>query len=204
MNDRERRKAEVIEFVKNARPKENGAKEKVRISGDHNIVAGRDVNINRRQVVRTTIQPGPSHITPQQAVRLQDLIRKAADIDVVGGMTQRAAMSKWWSLLKRHYRVTTYREIPRHLGEEAITWLRQRIAMSRPKLRRTDNRSWRAEHCKAIYARAGELGLAKGEVYALVYERLGKRVTSLNQLGEQNLQKFYRIMLSIGRGPSAN
>ncbi len=203
MKDQKRTKAEIIEFIdKEARPRGRGSKEGVKVRGDHNIVAGHDININRRQVVRTTIQPGPDHITPQQAARLQDLVRKAADRDVAGGMTQRAAMSKWWSILKRYYRVTTYREIPRHLGEEAIAWLRQRIAMNRSKLRRTDNRKWKAEHFTAIYARARDLGLSKGEVYALVNERLGKRVTSLKQLGEQSLQQLYRIMMSADRNSS--
>ena len=199
MSDRERRKAEVIEFFNaKATPKRKSVDKRVKIRGDNNVVAGRDVNVNKRLVVRPTIQPGPGHITPEQAARLKERVLKAADIEVAAGMDRGAAMQKWWSILKRHYRVTTYREIPRDLGEEAIAWLGQQIAMKRPRLRRTVNHDWRKEHYSAIYARAKELGLSKGEVYALAHKRLGKRVTSLRQLGEQSLQKLYRIIMSLG------
>ena len=114
-------------------------------------------------------------------------------------MSRKAAMAKWWTALKRTYGVTAYREIPRELGDDAIAWMKLQIARTRPKLRRTDNQSWRNELYAAIYARARELGISKGEVYAIVHDRLGKRVTSLKQLGEQNLKKLYNIMMAMER-----
>ena len=35
------------------------------ISGESNVVAGRDININKRETVRTVVKPGPEHITPK-------------------------------------------------------------------------------------------------------------------------------------------
>ena len=148
---------------------------------------------------RRVVKPGPEHITPKQAATLQELVRKAANHDVAGGMSPSAAMAKWWTALKRTYGVPTYREIPQELGDDAIAWMKQQIARSRSKLRRTDSQSWRNELYTAIYARARELDLSKGEVYAIVHERLGKRVGSLKQLGEQNLKKLYNIMMAVER-----
>ncbi len=200
----ERKKAEVIQLFKKApaKPRIGGhesAPFSPKISGDSNVVAGRDVNINKRVTVRGVVKPGPEHITPKQAADLQDLVRKAADHDVAGGMSRAKAMAKWWTVLKRNYGVPTYREIPRELGDEAIAWLKQQVARGRSQLRRTDNPTWRAEHYAAIYARARELGISKGEVYAIAHDRLGKRVTSLKQLGERNLKTLYNVIMAMDR-----
>ena len=168
--DRKGESDKVVELFKRAAEKSGSGKADVptvssNISGDGNIVAGRDVNINKRVVTRPKIQPGPQHISASQAAELQKLVKKAAEIDVTGGMSPQAAFQKWWGMVKDKYDVPTYREIPRKNGEEAISWLRQRIAMNRPKLRRTDNKNWRNEHYSAIWARARELGYSKGDVY---------------------------------------
>ena len=149
--------------------------------------------------MRTVVKPGPEHITPKQAATLQELVRKAANHDVAGGMSPSAAMAKWWTALKRTHGVPTYREIPQELGDDAIAWMKQQIARSRSKLRRADKQSWRNEHYAAIYARAGELGISKDELYAIVHDRLGKRVGSLKQLGDQNLKKLYNIIMATER-----
>ena len=203
-DERERKKAKVIQLFKEAaqdtrQPGHAKPPFSPHIFGDGNVVAGRDVNINKRETVRTVVKPGPEHITPKQAATLQELVRKAANHDVAGGMSPSAAMAKWWTALKRTYGVPTYREIPQELGDDAIAWMKQQIARSRSKLRRTDKQSWRNEHYAAIYARASELGISKGEVYAIVHDRLGKRVGSLKQLGEQNLKKLYNIIMSMHR-----
>ena len=203
-DEHERKKAEVIQLFKEA-AEDTGRQARAEpsfsphVSGDGNVVAGRDVNINKRVTVRNVVKPGPEHITAKQAATLQELVLKAADHDVAGGMSRKAAMAKWWTALKRTYGVTAYREIPRELGDDAIAWMKQQIARTRPKLRRTNNQSWRNELYAAIYARARELGISKGEVYAIVHDRLGKRVTSLKQLGEQNLKKLYNIMMAMER-----
>lgn len=203
-DERERKKAEIIQLFKEAdedtrRQTHAEPPFSPRISGDGNVVAGRDVNINKRETVRTVVEPGPEHITSKQAATLQELVRKAANHDVAGGMSPSAAMAKWWTALKRTYGVPTYREIPQELGDDAIAWMKQQIARSRSKLRRTDKQSWRNEHYAAIYARAGELGIPKGELYAIVHDRLGKRVGSLKQLGDQNLKKLYNIIMAMER-----
>ena len=168
----------------------------VQISAREVTLAGRDVHINKRTIRRTKVQPGPKHISPEQAARLQQLIEKAVEQDVTAGEERHASYMKWWSILKKHYAVPTYREIPRHLGEDAVSWLKQRIAMGRSKLRRPDPQEWRRQHYAAIYARASELGYSKGEVYAIAKSRLGVQVTSLKSLNQGNLKKLYGILMA--------
>jgi hypothetical protein len=171
------------------------------VAGDHNVVAGGDVNINKREVTRVSVTPGPEHITEGQARRLKDLVDKVAKVEIDRGSNPSQVYQRVWSGLTKHYQVASYRLIPRRLGDEAIKWLQQRAAMLRPKLRRTNPSAWQREHYTAIYARAHDLGMSKGEVYSLVKARLGLQVISLRQLGEQNLKRFYNIMMKLSGRP---
>jgi site-specific recombinase XerD len=103
--------------------------------------------------------------------------------------------------LTNRYQVTSYHLIPRALGDEAIKWLQQRAAMLRPKLRRANPSAWRDEYYKAIWARARELRMSKGDVYSLVKRRLNLQVVSLKQLGEHNLRHLYNIVMSLDGKP---
>ena len=163
----------------------------------NNVVAGRDINVNTRVVRRTNFTPGPEHISSKGRKRIKALIDKAVDQDVEAGRspTRRRAYAKWWSIYKNHFEVTTYQETPRELEREAIEWLRQRIAINRRRPRRTAKLSWREDQYAAIYARARETGMSKAHVYGLVRDKLGKRVTSLKQLSDKNLERLYRIMM---------
>ena len=199
MTDRDRHKDNIIELIRNVvseMDKEDAEAKVVNISGTNNIVAGRDVTINKREIVRPAIKVGPEHISPRIAAQLQDLVRKAVEQDVASGDNERSAYAKWWSKLKKRFAVATYREIPDKLGEEAVRWMKIEIAKNRSKLRRTDKTTWRNELYKGIHARARELGMSKGELYALANDRLSKNITSLKQLGERNLKKLYNIIMA--------
>ena len=129
--------------------------------------------------------------------KIKDKIDNLAKKEIAAGMLPKKAYAIWWGTLKNRYDVTTYKEIPAHLGDEAISWLTQQAAIKRTKIRKNSKPMWRNELYKSIYAKAGELNLSKGEVYNIVYQRLGKRVSSLKQLGEQNLKKLYNIIRSM-------
>ena len=59
------------------------------------------------------------------------------------------------------------------------------------------------KHSRAppTFGRARALGISKGEVYAIVHDRLGKRVSSVKQLGEQSFKKLYKIMMALDGRP---
>lgn len=198
------KKAKIVNLLKETKTKKarkkSDHKPSLSIVGNGNIQAGGDVNLNKREVIRNSFTPGPEHITASQAKKLQDLVQKAVELEATAGVhggDQKKLFAKWWKILKDQYNVPNYQRIPLHLGDHAIAWFKQRIATLRPKLRRTDNASWRKEHYTGIYARAKELGMSKGEVYAIVAERLGKQVQSLTKLGEQDLKKLYNIIMAM-------
>lgn len=201
MSGKDDKKAKVIDLLKEVEKrktrKTTTAKPTLSIVGNNNVQAGGDIYINKRETIRNEFTPGPEHINAAQARKLQKLVEKATEIEEKAGKDRGKAYAKWWSKLKNQYNVPNYQAIPAHLGEHAIAWLTQQIAIMRPKLRRNDNTLWRNEHYKAIWAKARSLGMSKGEVYALVRDRLGVQIISLTKLGEQNLKKLYNIIMSM-------
>lgn len=168
------------------------------IVGNSNVQAGRDVNINPRLVSRPVIQPGPQHITEEQAFKLQELVKKAAEIEATANNKEiKDLFAKWWGKLKKRFKATSYKTILLHDGEVAISWMQQEVAKLRPKLRRTDNDAWRNEHYSSIWARARQRGIDKPAVYGIVNERIGKAVSSLTELGERDLKKLYNIIMAM-------
>lgn len=199
---REQAKAEVIDLMKAARgrQKRKASDKGISIRGDGNIVAGRDVSINKHVFERVEYAPDDRHIPPETAKRIQDRVQKLAGMETAAGMTLSQAYAKWYGALKNHFDVPSYKLIPAHLGEDAVQWLIQQGAIMRPKLRRSANPLWRNEHYKAIWAKTRAMGMSKAEVYHIVHTRIGKRVSSLKQLGERDLGKLYNIVNGMFRG----
>jgi hypothetical protein len=189
----EEKKNEVIQLFSDASKPSGG----IAVKGNGNVVAGGDVHINKREVIRPVVIPGPGSVTPAQAKKIKDGIDKLVELEFTAGDPDKAKLyKKWWGMLQKRYQVTSYKEIRADLGDEAVKWLQQLAAKNRPKLRRADNAMWRNEHYKAIWAKARNLGLSKGDVYHIVAERFGKSVTSLKSLGEQDLKKLYHILMA--------
>jgi hypothetical protein len=65
-------------------------------------------------------------------------------------------------------------------------------ARSLPKLRRSDNEEWRKRIYRAIWPLARELGFQDAQLYDFAFTELGlkKSITSLKELGEQNLERL--------------
>lgn len=167
------------------------------IEGNGNIQAGGDVNINTRKIERVPPPPrGPEHITDTQAYKLKELVKKAVDIESKAGKEPSKAFPAWWGKLQKRYKVPRYDLIPCELGDDAVSYMQQEIAKLRPKLRRRDNDAWRKEHYNGIWARTKQLGHDKAWVYGLVEEKIGKKVSSLTALGEQDLKKLYMIIMA--------
>ncbi len=179
-------KSRIIDLMQSAE-KEEVSKTDITVSGHGNIVSGGDVRIDKniqidqpaKVIIQKNFTPGPEHISSQQAKTLKDTIDKLVQKEVAAGNQRGWAYSHWWGRLKNRYNVSTYKEIPAHLGDEAISWLKQQSAIKRSKLRRNDKPTWKNELYTAIWARARQLNLSKGDVYNIVYKKMGKRVSSL-------------------------
>lgn len=199
----EEKKAEIIDFIKKAGPKKKETSAPIHIvtNGNNNIVTGGsingNININVKKIEKTEFTPGPNHIPSNVAKKIQDLVAKIAAKEEAGGMETKRAFAKWYKKIKDRYDVNTYLAIPEHLGAEAITWLQQQSRIKNSKIRKNDPAMWRKTQYASINAMARDLGLSKGEVYNLALTRLEKRVSSLTQLSDQNLEKLYIIIQSM-------
>lgn len=166
------------------------------VVGNGNVVAGRDVIHTPRIITKRVIQPRPEDISEEEAAEIKRLIDELAAIDVAAGRSD--SHGKWYGSLYKTFGVTSYKTIPKYKDEDVITWLRQQTDRNMPKLRRTNNEEWRHRRYTAIYAKAIHLGLSKANVYEMAFDRLKlkKPIASLKELGEQNLDRLYRVMIS--------
>ncbi len=206
MTENNKKKAEIIDFLTKKPISLDPTKTKTvsnnRIKGNSNILAGGDVTVNLNpKVIKTNkIAPGPEHITEKQAYKIQQLIHSLAERDALTAFDGDIgkARKKWWSILKRHFEVSSYRLLPQHLFEDAVQYLRQHKAMTRAKLRAPATKArWRNEHYASIFAKAKDLGISKGELYAILSQRLDIRIISLKKISDQNLKKAYHIIRSL-------
>jgi hypothetical protein len=99
-------------------------------------------------------------------------------------------MRGWQNYLKNTFHLTSYKKLRAERFDEAIQFLNQQRGRSLPKLRRTNNDEWRNRIYRAIWPLAHELGMSHGQVYDFAFTELGlkKPITSLKELGQQNLE----------------
>lgn len=167
------------------------------VIGNGNVVAGRDVIHTEAVVQKNVTQPGPQHVTEEQAYEIKRLVDELSQIDVDSGRAD--SHRHWYSWMYRKFKVTSYKTIPLDKYEGVMSWLRQQKAINRPKLRRPANEKWRDQLYGAIYGRWRQLGYEKVDIYTFAFERLQLDVpiSSLKELGEQNLKKLYDIVFRL-------
>lgn len=164
-------------------------------------VAGRDIvnHYNEKSVIRNIITPGSGHISQATAKKIQDIIGKIVSNLIASGKCtdERKEYAKIQTQLKNKFKVTSYLLIPAEYGEETIKWLNTKNALNLPKLRRTNNSTWKNELYKGIWARSKQLGIIKNEVYEIAEARYGKKIDSLKLLGERNLKDLYDYIMRL-------
>jgi|SRR5665213_182687 len=175
----------------------NPASVKQTIIGDKNIVAGGDMIHTEKIVQKNVTQPGPQHITEEQAYEIKRLIDELSQIDVDSGRADSHRHSYSWMYKK--FKVTSYKTVPSEKFENVMSWLRQQRAINRPKLRRPANDKWRDQLYGSIYGRWRQLDYEKTTIYNFAFERLelDTPISSLKELGEQNLKKLYDIVFRM-------
>jgi len=165
------------------------------IKGNNNTQVAGDYVENKRIVQKNVVQPDHRHVNEATTFEIKRLVDSLAEIDVLAGRPD--SHSAWYSRLYRRYKVTSYKLIPVESGDDAVQWLRQQVPQQRSKIRRKAPGVWGRQLYKSIWAKAGRLGMDKQEVYDLAFRRLvlKKPITSLKELGEQNLKKLYDIII---------
>jgi hypothetical protein len=180
-----------------SKPRKTRAVIQQTIHGDGNTQVAGDYVENKKVVQRVVIQPDERHIDESTAFEIKRLIDFLAEIDVKAGRPD--SHSGWFSRLYRRYRVTSYKLIPTESANDAVQWLRQQVPQQRPKLRRSAPEEWRNQLYGSIWGKARKLAMPKQLVYDLALQRLAlkKPISSLKELGEQNLKKLYDILIRM-------
>ncbi|ATG89099.1 ORF6C domain-containing protein [Methylomonas koyamae] len=217
INDEQKRELErqIQQGLKAAKPKpsvkksaskpDHPAGNVIYINGDGvavGQVAGGDIHnhINEKKTVRPKVVRGSEFISAAGARKIQKRVETLVKIEVESGKTDEGKLyAKYYAMLKNHFNVPSYLEIPASQEQYAIDWLQQKKVLLRPKIRRTSNQTWRNDHYAGIWSRSKELGLSKADVYAVVKDRIGKNVVSLKNLGEQDLKHLYQIIFNMTR-----
>jgi len=172
------------------------------VTGDDNIVAQAaqgDININQKKILRPKVVRESGDISEATAFEIQNLIRQLAQTDELAGKP--ASYGELHQRLKNRYKVASYRKLTVEQGESTIRWLKQELGRKIPSLRRRNNDEWRQRIYKGIWAAARELGLGKDRVYQFAFEelKLKKPITSLTELGEQNLESLRNKLRYLAR-----
>lgn len=186
----------VFKLLKDAQPKatEQGG---INIHGDKNIIAGGDINIVRKQVIKNEIKYDPKkHISSKDAKAISDLIKRLVKAEESAGMPRSQAYAKWYGRLKNLFNVNSYKEIPKESADYAINWLKQQIAIERPKLKIRNRDEWKKQLYRAIYAKCSEIGWCKADLYQYVSNKLKRKIVGLKQLKNHELEWLYEHMKS--------
>lgn len=108
------------------------------------------------------------------------------------------AYKNWWGRLRNHkkFKVNSYLLLTQEQYPEVIKWLSQQRGINKPKLRRTDNYEWRKSCYASIYRKMRDIGKDKAWVYSIAQKECGRKITSLTELREQELDHLCTTILS--------
>jgi hypothetical protein len=146
---------------------------------------------------RVNFTPGPQHISPETARKLCALVREVVErLTVSGGNVQRA-FQRVWGDFNSHFGLTTYKELPREKADEGVAYLRQWRASRNSRLRFADPEKFRTAQLRGIWPRSKSLGFRDLDLYAFASRKLElpRPITSLNDLGNQQLARLNRFLL---------
>jgi len=161
------------------------------VTGNGNTLAGRDVVITQKHTIKTSVTPRPTDITEEQVREIMRRIHELAQMDKDAGKGN--THGKRINRFKAAMNISAVPRLDASHYDEAITWLQQQAALTRPSLRRTNNEGWRKSHYSGLWAKWSEKGLSKDDIYPFAERllKLKKPITSLKQLGERDIKKLY-------------
>jgi hypothetical protein len=170
-----------------------------RAKGDGNLQVGGDLNINSTKKVQNVIKPGPDEISQKQRAQLLRKIKQLGERDELAGRGK--TYSGWMDKFKNAFNLDSYHLLKANRFDEALGWVKQQKAMTRPRLRRTDNEKWRHEHYGIIWGTMRTLRWQKQHVYDFALERgvVKKPITSLTELKERQLEELSDLFKSLAR-----
>ncbi|RRD53589.1 hypothetical protein [Campylobacter rectus] len=168
------------------------------VNGNSNVVVLGNLSINaKKEAPKPPVICPPGSISEEQIRSIDDLIKEIAEIEAQAGVELGKAIAKWKAVYKKKFKLLSYRCLPLEKFDDVMSWLRQTRARLQPKLRRRNNDEWRLNKYKGIFARGKELGFTKEQITQMAGKKFNKDIKSIKELGEQNLEKFYRYIFSL-------
>ena len=159
-----------------------------------------ELNINVKKYSTSKYVRSDNDITEEQAFKIKTKVDEIVEINVKAGKIEPSGRGMMYSrilgALKKKYRVTIYKAIPKEKFEEAYTELSKLAAREVSKLRRPQNHEWRKKIYKSIHSRANEKGIEVHD-YANKVLNLAKPINSLTELKEQDLDSLRRKLYNL-------
>ncbi|MBR4535983.1 MAG: ORF6C domain-containing protein [Bacteroidales bacterium] len=162
------------------------------ISGNNNIQVGGDIKTERIIHRTEVVYDKDTHISSEQALSVREHIQKlASELS-----SQRNGFSLAYNTFYKHFKIPTYKVLPKERYDEAIEWINKQIAINRNKLKRINPDQWRKDMYKSIHARANELGI---DIHDFANDVLNPKclISSLTELSDLRLKKLYQALFGI-------
>lgn len=158
-------------------------------------VAGRDIINTEHHTEVIKFTPDERHITAEQCEKIRKLIEKLAI--KIASEDGKPNFRDAWGRLYNKFKIGTYRELQKEDFEAAISYLQTQGALNRSRLRRSNPQAYRNDLYTPIWAKMKSLGWEKPAVYTFAQEKLAlkKPITSLKQLGPNQLKSLYEQMM---------
>lgn len=168
----------------------------VRVVGDANHVqiAGRDLITTHKHVQRNIITPNERHLTVEQSSILRRVIGEVAlRLGSAKNGPNYAAVHR---LLQQRFAVHSYILIPRDQFDDAVSFLKERRAIYRSRMRRSDPAAYQNDLFRSIFFAADKLEWSPSQVceYATKMLRIEEPIASLKELGPIQLKTVERLI----------
>jgi hypothetical protein len=165
------------------------------VSGNGNVVAGRDVNFYPKPPVqRTVLERRPGAVTAAEARQLQQWIADLADGTT--GKARSDAFAEWQERFRNRFRLARYDELESRQMTEAESWHREQKAIQTRGLKRKSPDDWSRSRKTAIKAAMTRMERSNDDYYPELSRRLRLKrpFKSLNDLTKRDLDRVYNMV----------
>lgn len=176
-----------------------------KIVGSNNFVIGEHhgniniINPNANPQINIIHNP-TTHISEEQAYEIKRRVTELVDMLVYGSEESKSKIfNEVYGKLKKRFKVTTYKLIPKEQYDNAIKWLsRYKGGKGRKSLKEGNTQLWRKETYRSIYSRGRERGISKDSIMVIATQVLKKdtMVSSLKDLTEKELEILYNYFFA--------
>jgi hypothetical protein len=171
------------------------------ITGDNNILAGRDVNFfTRPPNIKNVTARREGGVSPEELRQLKLWIEELAEGEV--NVDRQAAFGKWGAIFLKKFKLAKREDLLSAKMNEAEQWFTFHRAMQTRGKKVKAPEEWRRKRIGAIKAAMSQLGVSNETYYPELSRRLRmkKPFISLKDLTKSDLERVYNLALRDARG----